>query len=278
MTMQETVPQSRFVTAAGVRLHYQEAGTGYPLICLHGAGPGANAESNFRRNVGPLSEKFRTILLDSPQFGKSEKVAIHDGRLGYNARVLEAFMTEIGVDKAHFIGNSMGGQIALKLAVDYPEKVDRLVVIGPGAVNKGVFTPLPVEGVRMINDYYRGEGPTLDKLRKLLETIVYDRSFLSEQIVQERFEATIEPETLELFTKRQGPYRKEDLAPDLPMIEAPTLVVWGLDDRFGALDVGLQITRLMPNAQMHIFARCGHWAQVEHADAFNRLVCVFLKG
>lgn len=277
MTTQDNVLESRFVTAGGVRLHYQETGTGYPVICLHGAGPGANAESNFRRNVGALSKKFRTILLDSPQFGKSEKVAIEEGRLGFNARVLDAFMTEIGVDRAHFIGNSMGGQIAMKLAVDHAQRVDRLVVIGSGAVNTSALTPLPVEGVKMISRYYKGEGPTLEKLRELLEAIVYDRSFLSEEIIRERFEATIEPETLELFTKRQGPYRKEDLAPDLPKIEAPTLVVWGLDDRFGALDVGLQITRLMPNAQMHIFSRCGHWAQVEHAEAFNRLVGGFLE-
>ena len=130
----------------------------------------------------------------------------------------------------------------------------------------------------MISDYYKGEGPTREKLRKLLETIVYDTSFLTEEIIEERYQASTEPETLQLFVERQGRYNKEDLAPDLPNIQSETLVVWGLDDRFGALDVGLQITRLMPKAQMHIFSRCGHWAQVEHANAFNRLVIGFLAN
>ena len=187
-------------------------------------------------------------------------------------------MAEMGIDRAHFIGNSMGGQVSLKLAIDCPTRVDRMVVLGPGAINKSVFTPLPIEGVKMIAAYYKGEGPTREKLRALLETIVYDSSFLTEEVLEERFRASTEPETLDLFTNRQGPYQKEDLGPDLPGIEAETLIVWGLDDRFGALDVGLQMTRLMPRSQMHIFSRCGHWAQVEHADAFNRLVIGFLTG
>ena len=268
---------SQFVTAAGVRVHYKEVGAGDPVICLHGAGPGANSESNFRRNVGALSERFRAVLVDMPQFGKSEKVPIEEGRLGFNARVMDAFMTETGIERAHYIGNSMGGQVALKLAVDKPERVDRLVVLGPGAINNPIFVPSPLEGIKLIADYYKGEGPTREKLRKLLDTLVYDSSFLTDEVVEERFQTTIEPDNLELFARRQGRYKKEDLYADLGRIESPTLIVWGMDDRFGALDVGLQMTRLMKRAQMHIFARCGHWAQVEHAEAFNRLVVGFLS-
>ncbi len=270
--------ESRYVTAAGVRVHCQETGSGDPVICIHGAGPGANSASNFRGNIDALAARFRVVLYDMPQFGKSEKVAITGGRLAFNANVLDQFMAETGIERAHFIGNSMGGQVALKLALDRPERVDRLVVLGSGAINKAVFTPLPIEGVKMIGAYYKGEGPTREKLRALLETIVYDASFLTDEVLEERFAASTEPETLDLFTNRQGPYQKEDLGPDLGRIEAETLVVWGLDDRFGALDVGLQMTRLMPRSQMHIFSRCGHWAQVEHAQAFNRLVIGFLTG
>jgi pimeloyl-ACP methyl ester carboxylesterase len=270
--------ESKFVKADGVKVHYQEAGSGHPVICIHGAGPGANSASNFRNNVEALSQKFRTILYDMPQFGKSEKVALKEGRLGFNARVLNAFMDELGIKQAHIIGNSMGGQAALKLAVDYADRLGRLVVIGSGAVNHTVFAPLPLEGIKMIGDYYKGEGPSKQKLKKLLETIVFDQSFLSDEILEERYKETIEPETIELWTKRQGPLHKEDLAPDLPKIKAETLVVWGLDDRFGALEVGLQMTRLLPKAHMHIFSRCGHWAQVEHAGAFNRMVIDFFEN
>ena len=269
---------SRFATAAGVRVHYKEVGEGDPVICLHGAGPGANSESNFRRNVGALAERFRAVLVDMPQFGKSEKVPIEEDRLAFNSRVINAFMAETGIERAHFIGNSMGGQVALKLAIDRPERVDRLIVLGPGAINNPIFAPSPLEGIKMIANYYKGEGPTREKLRTLLETLVYDHSFLTDEVVEERFQTTIEPDNLELFARRQGRYHKEDLRADLGKIESETLIVWGMDDRFGALDVGLQMTRLMPRAQMHIFSRCGHWAQVEHAEAFNRLVVGFLAG
>jgi 2-hydroxy-6-oxonona-2,4-dienedioate hydrolase len=110
----------------------------------------------------------------------------------------------------------------------------------------------------------------------LLSTIVYDSSFLTEEIFEERYKASVDPEVVELFGKRQGELPRETLAVDLGKLKAKLLVVWGMDDRFGALDVGLQMTRMVPGAQMHIFSQCGHWAQIEHADAFNRLITDFL--
>ena len=263
--------ESKFVTVDGVRLHYQETGSGPAVLCIHGAGPGASSESNFRLNVGPLSKRFRVILYDMPQYGKSDKVVLTEPRLKYNARILDGFMAAVGVDRACVIGNSMGGQVALKLALDFPARVERLAIIGSGATTP-IFSPHPVEGVKMIARYYKGEGPTKEKLRELLQTIVYDSSFLTEDVLEERFRASTDPETVELFARRQGELPRENLGPDLPNLKAKLLVIWGLDDRFGALDVGVQITRLAPDAQMHIFPKCGHWAQVEHADAFNRLV------
>ena len=103
--------ESKFVTVEGVRLHYQELGSGYPLICIHGAGPGASAESNFKLNAGPFAEKFRVILYDMPQYGKSDKIVLKEPRLKYNARLLNGFMAALGIDKAHIVGNSMGGQV-----------------------------------------------------------------------------------------------------------------------------------------------------------------------
>ena len=113
------------------------------------------------------------------------------------------------------------------------------MVLGAGAINKAVFTPLPIEGVKMIGAYYRGEGPTRQKLRALLETIVYDASFLTEEVLEERFVASTEPEALELFTNRQGaPTRKRTSVPIWGGSRPRRSSCGGLDDRFGALDVG----------------------------------------
>jgi pimeloyl-ACP methyl ester carboxylesterase len=271
----ETALESRFATVEGVRLHYQQTGDGHPLICIHGAGPGASAESNFRLNTGAFAQKFRTILYDMPQYGRSDKVVLTEPRLKYNARILDGFMTALGIDKAHIVGNSMGGQVAIKLGLDFPERLSRVVIIGSGAVPP-VFAPFPVEGVKMIARYYKGGGPSREKLRDLLQTILYDPKFLTEETFEERYRASTDPEVVELFGKRQGELPRENLGPDLPRLKAKLLTIWGMDDRFGALDVGLQITRMVPDARMHIFTKCGHWAQVEHSAEFNRVVLDFL--
>lgn len=273
----EAAMESRFVTIAGIRLHYQEAGRGQPVICIHGAGPGSNAPMSFAPNVEPLSRHFRIILYDMPQFGKSEKVVLTEGRLQFNARILKGFVAALDLGKTHIIGNSVGGQVGLKFGLDFPELLDRLIILGSGAMPP-LFAPYPVEGVKLINAYYKGSGPSREKLRDLMATNVYDASILSEETLEARFQASIDPETVELFGKKQRDLPRENLGPDLPRLKAKLLTVWGMDDRMGALDVGLQITRLVPNSQMHIFSRCGHYPQIEHAAAFNRLAIDFLAN
>jgi len=269
--------ESKFVTVEGVRIHYQEVGEGTPLICIHGAGPGASSASNFKNNTPVLSEKFRVILYDMPQFGKSEKVAIDEGRLTFNGRILKGFMEQINVEKASFLGNSMGGQAALKLAIDNPERIERLAVIGSTPVALSVFNPQPLEGIKMIAGYYKGDGPSREKMRALVETLVYDSSFLTDDVLEERYQSSIDPEVLDLHANRQKPLPKQDLLFELSKIKAKTLLIWGLDDRFGALDIGLTMLRYIQGAQMHVFSNWGHWAQVEHADEFNRLTTDFFS-
>lgn len=270
-------PEGKFAQAGKIKIHYHEFGRGYPLICIHGAGPGATGWSNFQGNVGDLSKHFRTLLIDMPQYGKSDKPAIDVSRQSYLANSIRDFMDALGIDKAHFIGNSMGGQAALKLAIDKPGKVNRLVVIGSGAIKAGsIFQPMPLEAIRNIGNYYKDEGPTPAKMRQVLESLVYDRSFVTDALVRERFEASNDPELIEIFGKRSSP-PQDDLYNDLPSVKAKTLIMWGQDDRAGALDVGLLMLRRIPDARMYIFSKCGHWAHVEHRDEFNRIVLQFFQ-
>ncbi len=118
----EKEPEGKYLDAGGLKLHYHEFGAGFPVICIHGAGPGASGWSNFKGNVEAFAKHYRTILFDMPQFGKSDKPVIKDQRLTFIADKLNAFMAALGIEKAHFIGNFMGGQAALKLAVDYPAR------------------------------------------------------------------------------------------------------------------------------------------------------------
>ena len=97
--MEKLGPGSTFIQAGGVRLHYNDIGSGPVVVCLHGGGPGASGWSNFAQNVPALSQRFRLLLVDMPQFGASEKVVIQEGRLSYVSRVLKALLDELRIDQ-----------------------------------------------------------------------------------------------------------------------------------------------------------------------------------
>jgi pimeloyl-ACP methyl ester carboxylesterase len=263
-----------FAQAGDVRIHYGDAGEGYPVICLHGTGPGANAWANFRLNAGALADHHRALLVDLPRFGRSEKVVVRGPRLDYLSGVIRAFMDAMGIARAHFVGNSMGGQAAIKVAIDAPERVGRMVLVAPAPIGHSVFAPMPTETVRMIADYYAGEGPSYEKMRLLMRSLVYDPASLSEAAIRERYEASIAPEVV---AANKGPHwAHQSLEHELDRARCPTLLVWGQDDRASPLDHGLVMLRKMPQARLHVFARCGHSVQLEHSEEFNRLTLDFL--
>ncbi|HEX6512334.1 MAG TPA: alpha/beta fold hydrolase, partial [Chloroflexota bacterium] len=210
-----------------------------------------------------------------PQYGGSEKLVIEGGRLTYCSRVFLDFMDKLGLESAHIVGNSMGGQVGIKMAIDAPERVSKLVVIGSAPVSQSLFCPMPLEGIKLIGSYYKGKGPSREKMRRLVETLLVDHSFISDELLEERYQASIDPDVVRIMSSQ--PPTKEDLTGQLHKVACPSLVLWGIDDRFGALDIGLLMARTFQDARMHIFPRCGHWAQVEHAAEFNRLVVDFLQ-
>ncbi|HUY20131.1 MAG TPA: alpha/beta hydrolase [Candidatus Binataceae bacterium] len=271
--MEERIPESKFVQAGDVKIHYQEGGSGYPLICLHGGGPGASAWSNFKANYGELAKRYRTILVDMPDYGRSDKPRVPGNWLAFVARTMKDFMDRLDLKRAHFIGNSMGGQVTIKLAIDYPEKVDHFVIIGSTPIKTTVFQPMPLEAIRNIIEYYQGEGPSPQKMRQLIKSLTYDHGFITDALVKERYEASASPDSVALFGDYFPPL--EDLYLELPRVKAKALIIWGQDDRAGALDVGLMMLRQFQDARMYIFSKCGHWAQVEHRDEFNRVVLQF---
>ena len=266
----------RFIVADGIRIHYGDVGSGDPIVLLHGAGPGADAWGNFRFNVDDLATRHRLLLVDLPRFGRSDKVRTDRPRLDFLADAVAAFIDALEIERVHLIGNSLGGQAAMKLAIDRPERVGKVVVIGSNAISKSAFAPMPTEGVRQIAAYYQGDGPSPERMRRLLETLVFDTSRITDELVADRYAASIDPETMAL--NRDGHWPRQSLDKDLGRLTNPTLIVWGQDDRASPIDAALQMLRVIPDARLHVFNRCGHWAQVEHAAEFNRLVLDFLAA
>jgi 4,5:9,10-diseco-3-hydroxy-5,9,17-trioxoandrosta-1(10),2-diene-4-oate hydrolase len=266
----------KFAQVGELSICYAEAGAGDPVICLHGTGPGASGVSNFARNIGALAERYRVIVPDLPRFGRSSKVVITQPRLDYLSGVIRGLMDEIGLGQAHFVGNSMGGQAALKLAIDTPARVGRLVLVAPAPLRHSVFTPMPADAVRQIAGYYQGEGPTREKMRLLLTSLVANPASVTDELLEQRYAASIEPEVLAVNSG--PPWAVQSLDTELERATVPTLLVWGIDDRASPFDQAITMLRRLPDARLHVFARCGHSVQLEYPDEFNRLVLDFLAG
>jgi len=263
-----------------LQIHYNDAGAGAEtVVMLHGSGPGASGWANFNRNVEPLvAAGYRVILMDCPGWSKSDPIVCTGSRSDLNGRALKGLLDVLGIDRVHILGNSMGGHSAVAFALANPPRVGKLVLMGGGTAGPSLFTPMPAEGIKLLQGLYR--EPTIENLKRMMNVFVFDASAITEELMQARLENMLaRRDHLENFVKSlaANPKQFTDYGPRLGEIAAPTLVIWGRDDRFVPMDAGLRLLAGMQNAQLHVFNRCGHWAQWEHADAFNRMVLDFLQ-
>ena len=273
-TDQPATPEvGRFVEAGGVRTNYHEAGSGAPVILIHGSGPGVSAWANWRLTLPALAERLHAYAYDQVGFGYTAlPAAPRYGLEGWVAHLL-AFMRAVGIERAHLVGNSMGASVALATAVTHPEVVDRLVVMGA----TGVRFPLTPE-----LDAVWGYTPSLDNMRRLLDIFAYDRALVTDELAELRYRASVRPGMQEALAsmfpapRQQGVDALAAYEERLGEIQAPTLVIHGREDRVIPLATGLRLLELIDNAQLHVFPHCGHWTQIEHTAAFNRLVRDFL--
>src|SRR5512146_3073201 len=181
-----------------MHLHYEQAGpgTGTPVVLLHGGGPGASGMSNFGRNLPVFAERFRTLVVDQPGFGKSDKPPVTENYFRFSAQALAGLLDELGIGRVHLVGNSLGGGTAVRFALSYPDRADRLVLMGPGGLSLNVFAPDPTEGVRRLAEFPAPPGPSREKMAEFLRTLVFDQRLITEELIDERFAAASEPESL----------------------------------------------------------------------------------
>jgi 4,5:9,10-diseco-3-hydroxy-5,9,17-trioxoandrosta-1(10),2-diene-4-oate hydrolase len=263
--------KDKFVDVGGARTRYLDVGKGEPTILIHGGGPGAYGLSNYRKNVEPLAGGRRVIVFDLPGYGQTEN-KLPDGSIWpLLGEFTRQFMDAIGVQKASFVGNSLGGMTSLAVALQAPQRVNKLVLMGTGG-SLPVFSPTPTEGIRRMASFYAGSGPSMDKLKGVVEMLVFDPSVMTEALLAERLEAAKQPGAINIFVRPPREIWRENLSG----LEHKTLLIWGREDRVVPLDSSFLLLKTMPNAQLHVFPKCGHWAQWEKADEFNKLVADFL--
>ena len=263
------------VVAAGITTNYLHAGEAGapPVLLLHGSGPGVTAYANWRLTIPTLATELRVVAPDLVGFGFTERPAGAVYGMDTWVDQVVGLMDGLGIERASLVGNSFGGGLALRLAARHPDRVHRLVLMGSMGV------PFPItEGL----DQVWGYEPSVESMRRLLDLFAYSRELVTDELAEVRYRASIQPGFQESFSAMFPAPRQrwvESMAtPDDEIAAIPhrTLVVHGRDDRIIPLDNALHLLRTLTDVRLHVFGRCGHWTQIEHAEEFNRLVLDFV--
>lgn len=264
----------REITAAGYRTNVHDQGEGgVPVMMIHGSGPGVTAWANWRLVIPELANKRRVVAPDMLGFGYTERPA--DNTYDRERWVAHAIgvMDTLDLEQVDLVGNSFGGGLALALAIRYPERVRRLVLMG----SVGVSFPI----TRGLDDVW-GYQPSLEAMGRLMDVFAYDKSLLTDELAEMRYQASIRPGFQESFSAMFPAPRQrwvDNLASPEEAIRAlphETLILHGREDEVIPLAASLRLAELIDRAQLHVYGRCGHWTQIEHAGRFARLVDDFL--
>ena len=265
------------IDAAGIatNLHDSEVDPGGgTVLLLHGSGPGVSAWANWRLAIPALRERFRVIAPDIVGFGYTERT-VERYDLATWTRHAVGVLDALDVERAHVVGNSFGGSLAMSLAIRHPDRVSRLALMG------AVGAPFEITpGL----DAVWGYEPSIDSMRSLLGIFTYAPNPQVDELAELRYSASIQPGFQEAFASMFPAPRQAALdalthdVGDIAGIVAPTMIFHGREDQVIPLSTSMHLNRLIDDSRLHVFGRCGHWTQIEHANEFNRLLADFLAS
>lgn len=261
------------IDAGGIRTNYHDLGAGFPVLMIHGSGPGVSAWANWRLVMPELARARRVIAPDMVGFGFTERPRgqVYDMDVWVAQAV--GLLDALDIERADLVGNSFGGALALAIAIRHPRRVRRLVLMGSVGVPFEITPGL---------DAVWGYTPSFDNMRRLIDLFAWDRRLVTDELAQLRYEASIRPGFQESFSAMFPAPRQRwvdamaSAEADIRAIAHETLVIHGRDDRVIPLSNSLTLAQWIARAQLHVFGRCGHWTQIEHAARFARLVADFL--
>ena len=274
MTEQDLpLPIGHFVTLdSGLRLHFLDEGSGPVVLWLHGSGPGASGFSNFKGNYPAFAAAgFRNLVVDLPGFGRSDKPEDVQYNLDFFVTALSGFLKAVGVTRATVLGNSVGGAIALGLALAEPHRVEKLILMAPGGVEERE-TYFEMIGIQRMVELYNAGPLDIEHMRRIMSLQLFDSSQLDDKLLAERV-AVAAHQPRNLFSTMMVP----NMTQQLEAIQAPILGFWGTDDNFNPASGALKVLQHAPNARFTLLNRCGHWVQVEHRELFNKTCLAFLN-
>ena len=260
--------------ANGIKTNYLEAGKGDPVVLIHGSGPGVTSYANWRLVLPALAENFRVVAPDMVGFGFSERPANIEYGVQTWADQVVGLMDTLELPKAHLVGNSFGGAIALRIATQHPDRVGKLVLMGSMGV------PFPItDGLERVWGY----EPSFENMRKVLDVFAYSRELVNDELAEVRYRGSIQPGFQESFAAMFPAPRQrwveamctpED---DIRRLPHRTLIVHGREDQVIPVQTSLRLMELIDNADLSVFSHCGHWSMIERTADFNRSVSEFFS-
>jgi 2-hydroxymuconate-semialdehyde hydrolase len=262
------------IVANGIRTNYHDQGGGTPLLLIHGSGAGVTAWANWRLTIPELAKRFRIIAPDMVGFGYTERPQGVRYEMSTWVSHAVGLLDALGIDSAHVLGNSFGGGLALALAIRTPKRVRRLGLMG----SVGVSFPL-TEGL----DRVWGYTPSYENMHGLLDLFAYDRNLVNDDLARMRYEASIRPGYQEAFAAMFPAPRQKSLdalaspEADIRALPHESIIFHGREDKVIPLASSYRLFELLQRAQLHVFGRCGHWTQIEHAARFNQLAGDFFS-
>jgi pimeloyl-ACP methyl ester carboxylesterase len=271
--MTTSIAAEHTIDAGGIETSYLEAGSGEPVIMLHGSGPGVSALANWQHNIPTLSQRFRVFAPDIVGFGATERP--HD--IVYSLRTwtdhVWAFLDAHDIQKTAVVGNSLGGRIALQMATDTPDRITKMVLMGAPGV--GMYL---TDGLAALRAYQ----PSHDAMRDLLRNyFAVDPTMITDELVAIRYQASIADGAYEayramFFDPRHAGSELGITENEVRAITTATLLVHGREDKVVPMNVSVTMLGLLPHADLHVFSACGHWTQIERADEFSAIVSDYL--
>ncbi|MEC9341256.1 MAG: alpha/beta hydrolase [Pseudomonadota bacterium] len=272
---QENNPEiGQFIDAGGINTNYHDIGDGFPTVLIHGSGPGVSAFSNWRLAFPVLSKTVRVIAPDMAGFGYTDRPEGIEYNLDTWVKHLIDLVDAMKLDKVNLVGNSFGGALTIAFSIRYPERVNRIVLMGAAGVSFELTDGL---------DFAWGYTPSFENMRKMLDLFAYDRSLVTDDLARMRYEASLREGVQESYASMFPAPRQNGIdalasdETDIAKIQAPALIIHGREDRILPYSNSVRLFELIPNSQLHLFGKCGHWTQIEHATRFSKLLTDFFS-
>ena len=270
----EGLPEGHYAKLAnGHTIHYLDQGSGEPVVFLHGSGSGASGHSNFKFNYPFLAENgFRSIVPDLIGYGYSDKPDDVEYHIDFFVECVKQTLDVIGVDSVHLIGNSLGGAIAIRFALAYPDHVKTLNLMAPGGIeDQPSYFAMP--GMAIMKEVFTG-GPNKDALEQFIRRgLVYDDKHVDEQLVNERW-GIFQQQNMQVINTMVVPNMEDQLGE----LNCPIIAFWGANENMMPETGIAKLTKKCRNIRLTIVSECGHWVMVEHKDLFNRMTLDFLRN